>query len=162
MCLSGVTVTVNNSYEKILHNLLLFSKSQDYKGYDKHDGLLSPVLSPIMGYSKLLRIIAIQSVMRCPLNIRPLLMVPRTRNAKGIGLFAYAYLNYYELTNNRDYLEEAEQLLTWLEENVSPEFPGCSWGYQYPWQDIGFFAPTGFPNRVVTCWIGFSFIRRGK
>jgi rhamnogalacturonyl hydrolase YesR len=135
------------------------SKNQDYKGYNKHDGLLSPVLSALMNHNKLLRLIAIQTVMRFPFNIRPLLLVPRTRNPKGIGLFAYAYLNSYQLTNKAEFFEEAERLLTWLEENASQNFGGISWGYQYPWQDVGFFAPSRFPNRVITCWIGFSFFK---
>jgi hypothetical protein len=36
---------------------------------------------------------------------------------------------------------------------------GCGWGYHYPWQDSGFFQPRHFPNRVVTSWIGFAFLR---
>ena len=28
------------------------------------------------------------------------------------------------------------------------------WGYPYPWQDVGFFAPRDFPNRVVTSFVG--------
>jgi len=36
---------------------------------------------------------------------------------------------------------------------------GLGWGYHYPWQDVGFFQPANFPNRVVTCWIGFAFLR---
>ncbi len=33
-------------------------------------------------------------------------------------------------------------------------FPGLGWGYPYPWQDVGFFAPRFFPNRVVTSFVG--------
>ena len=99
---------LNNTYESILRNLLISSKNQGYKGYNKHDGLLSPILSALMNHSKLLRLIAIQSVMRFPFNIRPLLFIPRTKNLKGIGLFAYAYLISHKLTNRVEFLEEAE------------------------------------------------------
>ena len=27
-------------------------------------------------------------------------------------------------------------------------------GLPYPWQDVGFFAPRNFPNRVVTSFVG--------
>ncbi len=40
-------------------------------------------------------------------------------------------------------------------ENLS----GMGWGYHYPWQDAGFFQKKHFPNRVVSCWIGFAFLR---
>lgn len=40
-----------------------------------------------------------------------------------------------------------------------PALAGCGWGYHYPWQDAGFFQPRHFPNRVVTSWIGFAFLR---
>src|SRR5690606_17132335 len=30
---------------------------------------------------------------------------------------------------------------------------GIGWGYQYPWQDLGFYAPAGTPNAVVTCFV---------
>lgn len=150
---------LNDTFENILVNLLTISKQHEYEGYNKHDGLLSPVLSFFMSNSKLLRLIAIQLVMRFPFNIRPLLLVPRTRNPKGIGLFAHAYLNSYQLTNRVESLDETERLLKWLKKNASHEWGGTSWGYQYPWQDVGFFAPSHFPNRVVTCWIGYSFFK---
>ena len=149
---------LNENIETVLIKLLAVSKHQEYKGYNKHDSLLSPIFSLFMSHGKLLRLIAIQMVMRFPFNARPFLLVPQTRNPKGIGLFAHAYLNSYQLTNRNEFLNEAENLLKWLEENASHEYGGISWGYQYPWQDVGFFAPSYFPNRVVTCWIGFSFI----
>ena len=40
-----------------------------------------------------------------------------------------------------------------------PSLSGMGWGYHYPWQDVGFFQPRHFPNRVVSSWIGFAFIR---
>jgi hypothetical protein len=132
-------------------------KERDYAGYNKHDGLLSPVLSRLAGWSRLTRLVAIQSVMRSPWNIRPLLGVPKTKNPKGIGLFAQTLLEHYETTGRAESLNEALRLLDWLLENHRHDRTGISWGYQYPWQDVGFFAPAGFPNRVVTCWIGFAF-----
>ena len=84
-----------------------------------------------------------------------------------------------------DCRNEAASLLSWLMNNASPwaqpsaelaaMFPesgsagqarasdtslvGLGWGYHYPWQDVGFFQPRAYPNRVVSCWIGFAFIR---
>lgn len=159
MYLLKVVELLNKDYETILTNLIISAKKHDYMGHNKHDGLLSPLLSIFISSNKLLRLIAIQFIMRFPFNIRPLFLIPKTRNAKGIGLFAHTLLNYYLLTNNIDHLQEAEKLLLWLEKNTNREFGGMSWGYQYPWQDVGFFAPSYFPNRIVTCWIGFAFVK---
>lgn len=83
------------------------------------------------------------------------------------------------------FVQRAADLLAWLVHHSSPHAPasaalrarfeddgdakpaasdgpalaGCGWGYHYPWQDAGFFQPRHFPNRVVTSWIGFAFLR---
>ncbi len=82
-------------------------------------------------------------------------------------------------------IAEAEKLLEWLIHNASPQAPpspgcmeafnissnshgkkrhlaGLGWGYHYPWQDVGFFQPRNYPNRVVSSWIGFAFLRAAE
>lgn len=145
--------------DKILNTLLGNGQTDQYRGYNKHDGLLSPFLNCLLGKNKITRLISIQFLMRAPVNLRPLFGVPKSKNPKGIGLFAHANLDAYSVTGLEAYRQEAESLLCWLTENGSNEFPGISWGYQYPWQDVGFFAPANLPNRVVTCWIGYAFFR---
>jgi hypothetical protein len=79
---------------------------------------------------------------------------------------------------------EAGGLLSWLVGHASPQagpsdelrelfglvgrgsspsgnrdLKGLGWGYHYDWQDKGFFQPAHFPNRVVSFWIGFAFLR---
>lgn len=141
-----------------LRATLDFSRSREWAGYNKHDGLNSPILRPLLGSSRLTRLAAIQLVTRSPVNLRPLLRVPPTRNPKGIGLFAHALLDHHRAggDGDGDDLRQAEELLRWLLDHPAQGFRGLSWGYPYPWQDVGFYAPTGFPNRVVTCWIGFA------
>ncbi len=149
-------------YRTVLDATLTYSRQRDYAGHNKHDGLNSFVLGPLFGWSKWTRLLAIQSVMRAPWNLRPLLLVPHTRNPKGIGLFANTLLDRYTAEGRSEDLEEAIQLLDWLLENPSTGFQGLSWGYPYPWQDVGFYAPRHLPNRVVTCWIGFAFLEAAR
>jgi hypothetical protein len=147
---------MNGHIKTVLDDTLAYSRASDYQGWNKHDGLNSPLLGPLLGWSKFTRLLGIQFIMRAPVNLRPFFKVPKTRNPKGIGLFAHALLDLHAVTGETRYLEEANRLLDWLLEHPAQGFRGLSWGYPYPWQDVGFFAPRDYPNRVVTCWIGFA------
>ena len=152
-----------------LQKVLDWSRERDYAGHSKHDALNSPFLSALTLKNRILRLVAIQALMRFPWNVRGLFGVPQLRNPKGIGLFAHASLDLASHLGDEgiQHQKQAEALLDWLIENPSPwadgsgssELAGRGWGYHYPWQDVGFFQPRHFPNRVVSCWIGFAFVR---
>lgn len=173
----------------VLRRVLAWSRERSYEGYSKHDALNSPFLSACSLGLPLARLAFTQIVMRSPFNLRPLLGVPVGRNPKGIGLFAQAWLDFSQTLpegpEKDRCLGEAWKLLAWLVHHSSPNaraserlrglYPeaqgepegagsplvrrGMGWGYHYPWQDQGFFQPRHFPNRVVSCWIGFAFLR---
>lgn len=150
-------------YHKILTDLLDYAQHESYYGYNKHDGLNSSLLKSLSLNNKWLRLSFIQAIMRSPINLRPLFGVQKTINAKGMSLWALAYSNLFKLTNDDKYLIEANSCLDWLEKNNSKEgYSGYCWGYPYPWQDVGFFAPTNMPNCVVTCFVGRAFINQYK
>jgi hypothetical protein len=147
----------------ILERVLETARRDHYEGYSKHDGLNAPWLERLAGNSRPRRLVAIQSVMRSPIHIRPLVGVHKARNAKGLSLFARALLARHRVGGSPRDADEAAELLDWLIANPSPAmaivagsngFPGLGWGYPYPWQDVGFFAPRFFPNRVVTSFVG--------
>jgi len=142
----------------VLDRVLQTARADRYEGYSKHDALNSPVLALLAGGSKPTRLVATQVVMRSPVHIRPLLGVRKARNAKGLSLFARALLARYRLTGSDGDAAEARELLDWLIEHPSGGFDGLCWGYPYSWQDVGFFAPRGFPNRVVTSFVGQALV----
>lgn len=147
------------SYENVLETVLLNSKKQAYKGYNKHDGLNSPFLYLFFGWSKWPRLIAIQSVMRCPVNVRPILGVKKSYNPKGLALFVQAHLDQYSRSNSKNDLQEAESLLELLIRIQSTgDWSGSAWGYHYPWQDLDFYAKTNTPNAVVTAFVCEAFL----
>ena len=158
-----------NQDAEVLQRVLTWSRDRDYAGHSKHDALNSPLLSALTCQNRFLRLVAIQSLMRFPWNVRSAFGVPRLRNPKGIGLFAHAQLDFAEHLGGAGDVHRghAEVLLDWLvghsspwaDGDVSSELTGRGWGYHYPWQDVGFFQPKHFPNRVVSCWIGFAFVR---
>ncbi len=145
--------TSTNKISFSLSRVLYYAASHDYKGYNKYDALDSKFLWFMSFGSKFLRLLYSQVVMRAPINIRPLFFVPKTRNPKGIALFAMAYMNRYKATQDAKDLVEAETLLDWLLQHPSETQWGMCWGYQHPWQDVGFFAPAHLPNRVVTYFV---------
>lgn len=140
--------------QDVLERVLETARAADYAGYSKHDGLNSPLLALLAGESRLRRLAAIQVVTRSPLHIRPLLGVHKARNAKGLSLFSRAFLARHRMTGSAEDAGAARELLDWLIANPAPGFDGLCWGYPYAWQDVGFFAPRNFPNRVVTSFVG--------
>ncbi len=152
-------MTYRQQIDEILEKVWNWSQDQSFKGYNKHDGLNSPILRALLGWGKWPRIIAIQGVMRFPVNIRPLLLVPKTYNPKGLALFALGCLDRFYATKEEQHLQRAQKLLDLLLELKSPgAWSGICWGYHYPWQDLGFFAKTNTPNAVVTSFVCEAFL----
>lgn len=137
----------------VLDRVLEVAVAAEYEGYSKHDALNAPWLGRLAGGSRIGRLAAIQLVMRSPLHVRPLLGVRKARNPKGLALFARALLARRRRRSHPASGEEARRLLLWLADHPSPGFPWPCWGYPYPWQDVGFFAPRDYPNRVVTSFV---------
>lgn len=138
----------------VLDQVYAWSRDQGWRGYNKHDGLNSPILRALLGWGKWPRVLAIQGVTRFPVNLRPLLLVPKTYNPKGLALFARGLLDHHRVDGDPDHLDQARELLGLLEGLRAPgAWSGDCWGYQYPWQDLGFFAPAGTPNAVVTSFV---------
>jgi rhamnogalacturonyl hydrolase YesR len=150
---------VKYKYSEIALQTLNSAKEKSYAGYSKFDALNSPFLKTISFNDKWLRFIFTQIVKESPLNLRPLLGVTISRNPKGAALFAKAYLLLYDKTRCADYLKEAESLLTWLKNNISPNQKYLCWGYNYIWQNVPPFVQyENEPNLIVTVFSGEAFL----
>jgi rhamnogalacturonyl hydrolase YesR len=145
-------------YLRVLEDVLDSAAEKDYAGYSKFDALNSPILNALSLKNKWLRILWTQCVKECPFNIRPLLGVRKSRNPKGIALFARAYLSLYEARREERWLNEAESLLKWLLDNPSPGMPQLCWGYNFIWQSPLFLQDIFEPNVVVTSFVGEALI----
>ena len=139
--------------DRFLSGSLAYARAKDYCGWNKHDALNSPLLEALSLGLPFPRLCLIQGVMRFPINLRGLLRVKPARNNKGIALFARALLDRGRALNHEEDLAEAAALLDWLLDHPAPYPQGMGWGYPYPWQDGGFFAPRHSPNRVVTTFV---------
>jgi len=144
--------------QDILISVLNKAEAADYSGYSKFDALNSPVLRKLSFNNKWLRLIYTQIVKELAFNIRPLLKVRKSRNPKGIALFARAYFFLYQITNHQPYLEKGEALIQWLLENPSPYQKNLCWGYNFIWQNTIFLQDEFEPNAVVSVFVGEALI----
>jgi hypothetical protein len=108
-----------------------FCAARQWRGFDPYDGLNSPVARLLPG--KKARQAWTQLHRRSPVNLRPLVGIKPTLNAKGLALFA--------MVN--------PELLPLLESLRNPD--GC-WGYPFDWQSRAFFAPRGTSNLICTAF----------
>lgn len=139
----------------VLDEVLRRSAATDWRGHDKHDGLNSPLVWACCGWSRPTRLLALQAIMRSPVNLRGLLGVPKVANPKGLALFVQTCVNRWRVEGRQSDLDMAVELAGRLARlrSLAGKWSGRAWGYQYPWQDLGFFAPRGMPNAVVTCFV---------
>jgi hypothetical protein len=84
-----------------------------------------------------------------PLNLRPILQVPKTHNPKAIALFLSALikLSSIGLVREEDLITN---LVTKLRALRSWGVAHRGWGYSFPWQTRTKIVPRGAPNLVCT------------
>jgi len=146
------------SLAESLEKVLNWAESQNYAGHSKFDVFNSPLIPPKMIPSPYVRAVLCALWARSPINLRPLLRVTKSRNPKGVALFASAYMRRHQLKQRPQDLNKAKDLLNWLEENAAPGYSGKCWGYDHPWQSLHFLAPRHSPNIVVTGNVVHAFL----
>ena len=68
---------------------------------------------------------------RFPVNLRPLLLVSKEHNPKGLGLFLGGYARLYKLDQGQGYLEKIRHLIHLLSSLRSEGYSGNCWGYNF-------------------------------
>ena len=148
-------------YEKISASINLLDtwlENHKFLGWDPHDALNSPLLKKLSFENRLLGIFWVQLLKRLPINLRPLLGVPKGYNPKGMGLFLSSYLRKYQNLGDEAHLERISYFSNWLRNNISPGYSGACWGYNFDWPNRGFYAPKGTPTIINTSFIGLAFL----
>ena len=113
--MTEATAPTDASLAGVLDQALVRSGKTDWRGHDKHDGLNSPVVWALCGWSRPTRLLALQAMMRSPVNLRGLLAVPRVANPKGLALFVQAFVNRWRYDGCTVDLEMAAALAARLE-----------------------------------------------
>ena len=89
-------------YKTISLEILRFWAKRDFKGWDPYDMLNSKVIkSAVPQKSHFFLWVLIQVGKVLPINLRRMLFVPKTHNAKGIALFITGICNYWNLFNDK-------------------------------------------------------------
>lgn len=150
----------------LLHSFLKlkqYCETEGFKGWDPYDGLNSKVFQaiPLLKKSAICRLIVIQGFKRCPINLRPIALVPKDYNAKGIGLFLQGYCNIYNTFTNSpnldhefDTKEEVYSKINYLANLLislqsKGNYSGACWGYNFDWQARRLFLFPKFTPTVV-------------
>ncbi|VVO95891.1 hypothetical protein PS850_02607 [Pseudomonas fluorescens] len=137
---------------KLLHSI----QADQFAGYDPFDSLNSSLLQATPLYrNEWVRLAWLQLGKRSPLNLRPLLRVPKKRNPKGVGLFISGLLQDYHRTGMAEYLQQARELAAWLltQRSDPQQWVHNCWGYHFDWQARAFYVPAGKPNIITTCYV---------
>jgi len=134
-------------------HLWKWCREQGFAGYDPYDGLNSRLFQATpFRHSRTARLAWTQFHKRSPINLRPLVDVPRERNSKAIVLFALSSLAHYRHSQTKETEVEARELLDDLMWMRLKGFSGAAWGYNFDWQSRAFFAPRGTPTIVPTAF----------
>ena len=145
--------------DRSLQQLLRYIEAHGYRGYDPYDGLNSPILRLVGRLGKYPRIAATQFMKRCPVNLRPVLLVDKGYNPKGLGLFLWGYTKLQHAAyQGQEYSAQIRLLLRLISESRSSGCSGNGWGYNFDWQSRAFYVPKFTPTIVNSAFIGHGLI----
>jgi hypothetical protein len=141
-----------------LRRLDAWIEREEFRGWDPFDALNSPALKLLTFHNRRLGQVWVQLLKHSPINLRPLLRVPKSHNPKGMGLFLATYLRKYRMSPNASHAERIRFFADWLRTNTSPGYRGACWGYNFDWPNRNFFAPARTPTIVNTAFIALAFL----
>jgi hypothetical protein len=143
-----------SEYEQALRHLLGWVEARDHTGFDPYDGLNFPGARAVRRHP-LANAVVTQTFKRLPVNLRPLLGMPRTRMPKAIGLFLTAYALLGGRARDRrdeagaaECIDRCNDLVDWLAENTVPGYAGSAWNFGFSYKSFD-----AHPTVVITAII---------
>ena len=105
------------------------------------------------------KLIWIQLIKRLPINLRPILLIEKGYNPKGLSLFISGYCKASETENKSDEsVKKIDMLCKRLISLRSKGFAGDCWGYNFDWESRAFFQKKFTPTIVVSTFAANSLI----
>jgi hypothetical protein len=144
---------ITDTLEQSLDRLEAHLEAEGFRGYDPYDALSSPLFRlPVLRSSKWLRIAAEQGLKRAPVNLRPLLRVPKGYNpvTLAFALEAAAYRARVEPEHADAYRARAAEFVAELARLRTSGYSGDCWGYPFDWEARYGRLPAGTPTIVAT------------
>jgi hypothetical protein len=133
--------------------LLTYCEANDWSGYDPYDALNSELFKALPALdTRIVRLALTQLLKRINFNLRPLLKVPKTQNAKALALFLSSFVKLSQ-AGLLDRTERIEEMVDKLAGHASGAGPYWAWGYSFPWQTRTKLVPRGVPNLVCTTFV---------
>lgn len=144
---------MSDPIKNIYNRLYRYAEHENFSGWDPFDGLESRVFqgTPLRDL-RTARLGWLQLVKRSPVNLRPLLLVPKGVNTKTLALFALAELSRYRATGDEHHATNARALTKRLLDMGICDQNTLSFGYNFDWQSRAFFARRGTPAIVPTAF----------
>jgi polysaccharide biosynthesis protein VpsJ len=155
---SGARSALKMRVYQTISRLFAWLEDNDYRGYDTFDGLSAKLLRPLTFENKFLRTVLQQGIRRFPLNLRPLVGVPKSQSSKAMGFFARGFIRLHQATGEKIWQDRAEMAFDWLIQNQSPGFSGACWGNHFDYQSRSAYVVKGVPSVVWTSLIGHAFL----
>jgi hypothetical protein len=146
-----------NEYDvwKSVRLLESWIRKNGYAGYDPYDIRESPFLRKIEKIKSVRRFVHAIELLN-PLLFRRIFHIKKKIYAKGMGLFADAYLNLFEITGQNQYRLNSEECISWLSKNYLKGYSGRCWGYPFDWRSK-VLIPKNTPSGVVTSIVGNAY-----
>jgi len=145
---------MNKSFN-ISFEILRYWSNRDFKGWDPYDMLNSKVVQAIIPKnSHFLLWVCIQLGKVLPINLRRVMQVPKTHNAKGVALFISGICNYWHISpkDKPELKKYLDRLIIILSDLKDPSIN--AWGYGFLWVARGGLRfPAGAPNVVVSYYV---------
>ncbi len=145
-----------NPTEQAITRLQQYIESEKYRGADPYDALKSPVFKwPVLRTNKMIRFGMQQLLKRIPINLRPILRVPKGYNPVTLGLCIQAYTNQIiaHPEQKQKSIEKISFLMDELEKLIPKGFSGSCWGYDFDWEARYARIPAYQPTIVATGFI---------
>jgi hypothetical protein len=147
------SLVTDNDTQIAFLKLLHYCRANEWAGYDPYDALNSRTLEalPFLN-SRIPRLVFTQALKRSPINIRRLLLVPKTQNPKALALFLSAFVKLAKtgMDNQDDLIRLMIDRLIALR---SEDARYWCWGYSFPWQTRTIVVPRGASNLVCTTFV---------
>jgi hypothetical protein len=142
----------------VKQKLFDYCQKNNWAGYDPYDALNSPIFEflPFLNF-RIPRLVFTQLLKRSPVNLRPLLLIPKTHNPKALALFLMSYIKLSKLgllTQEDLIAKMIDMLIAHRSQNTSY----WCWGYSFPWQTRTIIVPRGEPNLVCTVFVANSLL----